>query len=93
MIGQEDVKSNNIKIQTTKWLYKMNKKTKITPLSTVKELIDKYPEVLPIFFKIGLFCAGCPAESFHTLEDVARENNLNLEQLLQRLQGAIQNGC
>lgn len=67
----------------------MKKKINVTPLSTVKELIDQYPEVLPVFFKIGLLCVGCPGESFHTLADVARENNLDLRKLLERIQNAI----
>ncbi|MBT4512818.1 MAG: hypothetical protein HOC20_11500 [Chloroflexi bacterium] len=41
--------------------------------------------------KLGLLCGGCPTEAFHTLADVARENGISLDQLLQQLQNAIDN--
>jgi len=34
---------------------------------------------------IGVLCIGCPAEAFHSLADVAREYNLNLNQLVQQI--------
>ena len=39
---------------------------------------------------LGLLCAGCPAEAFHTLADVAREHRLDLNQLLRRITKAIE---
>ena len=39
--------------------------------------------------ELGLLCVGCPAEAFHTLEDVAREYHLDLDQLLQRIDMVI----
>jgi hypothetical protein len=34
---------------------------------------------------LGLLCLGCPTEAFHTLSDVARENHLDPDELLRRL--------
>ncbi|MFZ0614066.1 MAG: DUF1858 domain-containing protein [Desulfobacterales bacterium] len=57
---------------------------------TVKELLDRYPQLLPTFMDLGLLCVGCPTEAFHTLADVAREYRLYQDQLLHRLQHAIE---
>jgi len=38
----------------------------------------------------GFLCVGCPTEAFHTLEDVAREYQLDLNKLLQKIRKAIE---
>ncbi|MCP3955880.1 MAG: DUF1858 domain-containing protein [Desulfobacterales bacterium] len=57
---------------------------------TVKELLDRYPQLLKLFMDLGLLCPGCPTEAFHTLKDVAREYHLDLNQLRLRLERAIE---
>lgn len=56
---------------------------------TVKELLDRFPQLLKLFMDLGLMCPGCPAEAFHTLADVSREYHLDLDQLRQRIDAAI----
>lgn len=63
----------------------MNKKAALTSAMTVKEVLDRHPQVIQEFMNIGLLCVDCPAEAFHTMEDVAREYNLDLDQLLQSI--------
>ena len=58
---------------------------------TIKELLDRYPQLLRWFLDMGLFCVGCPAEGFHTLVDVAREYGVDEDQLLRNLNNAIDN--
>jgi hybrid cluster-associated redox disulfide protein len=62
---------------------KLHKKT------TIKELMKHYPEVLAVFIRRKLGCVGCPAEAFHTLEDVAYVNDLDLDRFLDELRRAI----
>jgi hybrid cluster-associated redox disulfide protein len=62
---------------------------KLSPLLTVKEVLDHYPHALHVFMGLRLLCVGCPTEAFHTLVDVAREHDLDIEQLLQRIQAGI----
>ena len=57
---------------------------------TVKDILDRYPQLLKLFMDLGLLCVGCPTEAFHTLEDVAREYGIDPDQLLQRLQRVIE---
>ncbi len=63
-----------------------------SPLSsdtTVKELLDRYPQLLQPFMNLGLLCVGCPTEAFHTVEDVAGEYGYDPEELIQYFQGII----
>ncbi|MBI9082788.1 MAG: DUF1858 domain-containing protein [Desulfobacterales bacterium] len=63
----------------------------LSPDITVKDLLDRYPRLLQLFMDLGLLCVGCPAEAFHTLADVSKEYNLNLNQLCRRISEAIGN--
>jgi hybrid cluster-associated redox disulfide protein len=65
---------------------------KLSPLLTVKEVLAHYPQALHVFMELWLLCVGCPTEAFHTLADVAKEHDLGIEQLLQRIQAGI-GGC
>ena len=64
-------------------------KQHISPEITVKELLDRYPQLLHLFMDLGLMCLGCPAEAFHTLKDIAREYHLDMDQLFQRIDRVI----
>ena len=69
----------------------MNKKEPLTSAITVKEVLDRHPQSPQAFMDIGLLCVGCPTEAFHTLADVAGEYGLDQDQLLHRLQHAMEN--
>lgn len=62
----------------------------LSPDTTVKELFDRYPELLQLFMDLGLLCVGCPAEAFHTLADVTREYHFDMNQLFQLIEKAIE---
>lgn len=68
----------------------MREERKLSYHWTVQEILDQYPQVMPIFIEIGLLCVGCPAESFHSLADVARENHLDLQNLMKRIRHAVE---
>lgn len=56
---------------------------------TVSELMGVHPSAIDVFIKRKMLCVGCPTELFHTLENVAGIYGIALEQLLRKLQGAI----
>ncbi len=56
---------------------------------TIRELLERFPQLLQTFMDMGLKCVGCPTEAFHTLEDVAREYHFGHDQLLELLNRAI----
>ena len=56
---------------------------------TVKELLDRYPKLLQEFLYFGLLCAGCPAEAFHTVEDIAKEYGYDPNKLIEHFEGIV----
>lgn len=52
---------------------------------TVSELMRVHPSAMDVFIKRKMLCIGCPSESFHTLEDVARIYGIALDRLLNDL--------
>ncbi len=56
------------------------------PKMSVKELFNSEPQLVKMFMELKLHCIGCPMDEFHTLEDVAKENNLDLDRLLGKIQ-------
>ncbi len=63
------------------------------PKMSVKELFDSEPMLVKMFMELKLHCIGCPMDEFHTLEDVAKENNLDLDHLIGKIQDiSIKNG-
>lgn len=62
---------------------------RLTTDITVKELLDRYPKLLQDFLDIGLLCAGCSTEAFHTVEDVAKEYGYDPNKLIEHFEGII----
>ena len=62
---------------------------KLDSKMTVSELMTVHASAIDVFIKRKMLCVGCPTETFHTLEDVARINGIALEHLLEDLQDAI----
>ncbi|MGM0424240.1 MAG: DUF1858 domain-containing protein [Thermodesulfobacteriota bacterium] len=52
---------------------------------TVQRLLERHPQSIRVFFKLGMHCPGCPAEAFHTLEEAALAHNRDPELLIQKL--------
>ncbi len=67
----------------------MVENSNISSVVTVKELLETHPQLLHMFLDMGLLCVGCPAEAFHTLEEVAQEYKLDVDQLLRRINKSI----
>ena len=44
---------------------------KITKAMSIKEVVEKYPATIPVFFKHGLGCVGCAAAQFESIEQGA----------------------
>ncbi|WP_419656087.1 conserved uncharacterized protein, DUF1858 [Desulfosarcina variabilis str. Montpellier] len=63
--------------------------TFLSESTTVKELLNFYPYLLPTFIELGMMCVGCPADAFHNLADVAKEYGLDKYALIARLETAI----
>jgi len=57
--------------------------------SLVQDVVERYPQTIPIFNHHGLQCVGCYISPFHTIADTAREYALAVEPLLADLNQAL----
>ena len=57
--------------------------------SLVQQVVEQYPQTIPVFARHGLQCVGCYISPFHTITDTAREYALSLEPLLADLNRAV----
>lgn len=56
---------------------------------TVADIMDRWPETIPVFLKHGAYCVGCEMASFETLEEVIGVFNLTLEGFEEELEQII----
>ena len=61
----------------------------ITKEMNIREVIDKYPEVIPIFQKYNMGCIGCIAASFEKLSDIASVHGVDVKTFINDLNNAI----
>jgi hybrid cluster-associated redox disulfide protein len=57
---------------------------------TVDEVLDRWPETIPTFFRYRMACVGCPMAPFETLLEVAAIYGLDLDCFLSELERVIQ---
>jgi len=62
---------------------------KIKENMNIREVIEKYPEVIPIFQKYNMGCIGCIAASFEKLSDIASVHGVNVKTFINDLNDAI----
>jgi hybrid cluster-associated redox disulfide protein len=63
---------------------------KLTADLTVAEVMDRWPQTIPIFFRYRMACVGCPIAPFETLAEVATIFSLDLDGFVNELQQTIQ---
>ncbi len=62
---------------------------KITKTMGIQEVVEKYPETVPIFFKHGLGCLGCAAARFESIEQGAMAHGIDVDALIADLNKAV----
>lgn len=55
----------------------------------IADVLDRWPETIPVFLKYKLDCVGCDMALFDTLADAIRIYQLPRQQFLDDLQQAI----
>ena len=65
-----------------------------TPTSrmTVAEVLEQWPETVPVFQQLKTDCVGCAMAPFDTISDVAAIYEIDLSNLLETLTTAIIDG-
>lgn len=56
---------------------------------TVAEVMDCWPQTIPVFFRYRMACIGCPIAPFETVAEVAAIYGLNLKRFLSELEQTI----
>jgi hybrid cluster-associated redox disulfide protein len=56
---------------------------------TVAEVLDRWPQTVPVFIRHRMACVGCTIAPFETLTEVADIYQLELDDFLQELQQTI----
>ena len=64
--------------------------TILSPALTVDRLFAKWPQTTAVFLRRRFACIGCLMAPFDTLEDVARNYQVDLVELLAELSAAIE---
>ena len=64
---------------------------KITQNMNIKEVIEKYPEVIPVFQRYNMGCIGCIAASFEKISDIADVHGIDVNTFIKDLNEAISN--
>jgi len=62
---------------------------KIDPETTIQELLKQHPCATVMFIARRMLCVGCPAQAFHTLEEVARIHGSTIDDLCAAIRDAI----
>lgn len=57
------------------------KKSKIKKNMKIKEVIEKYPDAIQVFFMYGLSCIGCGFSEFETIEEGAKGHGMDDEMI------------
>ena len=64
---------------------------KITEDMNIKEVIEKHPEVIPVFQKHNMGCIGCIAASFEKISDIAAVHGIDVKKFVEELNEAMEN--
>ncbi len=64
---------------------------KITADMNIKEVIEKYPQTVPVFGKYNMGCIGCIAASFERIKDIAGVHGVDVNSFLKDLNDALKN--
>jgi len=56
---------------------------------TVAEILDRWPQTIPVFLGRRMACVGCVVAPFETLADVAAIYRLDLSRFLRELRQAV----
>ena len=62
----------------------------ITEDMNIKEVIEKYPQVVPVFAKYNMGCIGCIAASYEKLSDIAAVHGVDVKIFVKELNAIIQ---
>ncbi len=69
----------------------MNQPVSINPQDLVCDLLQRWPQASIVFLQNRMGCVGCSMSGFDTLEDVTKNYQMDLDELIRQVQAAIEN--
>ena len=63
--------------------------TTITKDMPVGQVVEKYPETVPVFLQHGLMCLGCAVARFENIEQGATAHGINVDALIKDLNAMV----
>lgn len=61
----------------------------ITADMPIVEVVQKYPNTIPVFMRHGLGCIGCALAHFENIREGAQAHGIDVEALIEDLNGSI----
>jgi hybrid cluster-associated redox disulfide protein len=58
---------------------------------SVMEIMNTWPETIPVFIEYKMLCVGCSVGSFHTIQDACNEHDLRELDIRAALDAAVRN--
>lgn len=58
--------------------------------TTIDELVEKWPQVIPLFIQYQMACIGCSMAAFDTLEEASRNYQIDPQRFIEALEEKIQ---
>lgn len=62
----------------------------ITKDMSIMEVVQKYPDTVPVFMSSGMGCIGCAAAHFENIEQGACAHGIDIDELIKNLNAVVE---
>ena len=62
----------------------------ITKEMSSMEVVQKYPDTVPVFMSSGMGCIGCAAAHFENIEQGAGAHGIDIDELIKNLNAVVE---
>ena len=63
---------------------------KVTKETLIGDILDKAPELAPIFFEIGMHCLGCPHSRGESIADACMVHGTDADALVEKINAFLE---
>lgn len=67
-------------------------KQRIDPGTLIGEIMEQWPQTVPVFIKYQMGCAGCSLAKFETLDDAMKNYQTPVEEFLREIDLLLKDG-
>ena len=62
---------------------------KVTKQTLIGDILDRAPELAPIFFEIGMHCLGCPHSRGESIEEACMVHGTDADELVAKINAQL----